>query len=344
MKKILFLSTALLTATIPAVADGLPFSTAVINLQNVAETHQFEGTVEAVNKATISAQTSGRIIEINFDVDDYVKAGEVIIRFSDKEHKARLDQATSELKSAIARRVAAEQDFNRVSKLFKKGTVARARYDNAKSSIDSAIAQQERAQAAVQQAKEQLAYTVVRAPFSGFVIQRHVEIGEAANPGTPLMTGFSLEKLRVRSEVPQQFARVIREQNRATVIVDKDTTIKAESLTVFPFADPKSNTVTVRLRLPDGTKSVFPGMLVKTVFKTGENSVLTMPEKAIVRRSEVTGAYLVLDHEKVRFQQIRAGRSFANGKVAVLSGLEAGDKVALDPLKALIHIKAGAPK
>jgi RND family efflux transporter MFP subunit len=301
---------------------------------------QFEGSVEAVNKSTISAQTAGRIKTINFDVDDFVKAGSVIVTFYDTEHKSRLKQAESALMAATAQRVSAQQDFNRTAKLFAKGTVAKSRYDTAKSSIDSAKAREESAKAAVQQAKEQLDYTVVRAPYSGFVVERHIQIGEIANPGKPLMTGFSLEKLRVKAEVPQQFAAAIRKGGQAIIYGPNKVVIQSSDLTVFPFADPKSNTVTIRIALPEGTKSVFPGMLVKTAFKVGQSTNISIPLSAVVHRGELVGVYIIDKNEKIQLQQIRIGRKHGKDRVEVLAGLKDGDKLALDPLMASIKLKS----
>ncbi len=317
-----------------------PLETVAARQQVVQNLRRFDGSVEAVNKSTISAQTTGRIMEINFDVDDYVKAGSVIVRFFDTEHKARLKQAESALMAAAARRLAADQTFRRTQTLFKNGTVAKAAFDTAKSNFDAAAASKDSAKASVQQAREQLSYTIVRAPYSGFVVERHVQIGEIANTGQPLMTGFSLEKLRVKADVPQQFANAIRQGNKAIVYSPDGTKINASRLTVFPFADPKSNTVTVRIALPDGTKSVFPGMLVKTAFKIGERTVLSIPQSAVVRRGEVVGAYIIDQENILHLQQIRTGRTLNDGAIEVLSGLQAGDKVAIDPLAAAIALKS----
>ncbi len=336
-----FVTGALMMFASIATAAELPFELATAKIEVVDTQRQFEGTVEAINKTTVSAQTSGRITYINFDVDDFVEQGAVILRFSDIEHRSRLDQARSALDAAMAQAKAAGQEFERVDKLFQNGTVAKARYDQAKSALDAADAQTKSAKAAVEQAQEQLGYTVVRAPYSGLVVERHVEIGEIANPGQPLMTGFSLEQLRVRSEVPEQFAQVIRQRNVAMVLPNNGDPIKIKKLTVFPFADPKSNTVTIRLELPQGIKSVFPGMLVKTRFKVGEHEMLVVPEKALAIRGEVTGLYRV-DGDNITLQQVRTGRRLNNGMVEILTGIRSGDKIALDPLKAAIYLKSKA--
>jgi len=222
------------------------------------------------------------------------------VRFSDVEHKTRLAQAA----------------------------------------FDAATAREGTAQAAVYQAKEQLGYTIVKAPYSDFVVERHVQLGEVANPCQPLMTGFLLKKLRVRVAVPQQFAALIRKENTATIEDDAGNLIKAARLTVFPFADARSNTVTIRAALPEGIKSAFPGMLVKTAFKVGASKMLSVPESAIVRRGEVVGVYLIDGDNLIHLQQIRTGR-LRNGSVEVLSGLKQGDKIAKDPLHAALILKTG---
>ncbi len=341
----LIIASVLLAAVLawPQVLTAGELAANVVKTRKIDNLRRFDGVVEAVNRSTISAQTSGRITEINFDVDDYVRAGEVILRFSDVEHKTRLVQAKAGLMAVVATRKGAGEDFKRVKKLFENGTVARARFDSAKSTFDAASARQKTAQAAVDQASEQLGYTIVMAPYSGFVVERHVQIGEVANPGQPLMTGFSLEKLRVRVAVPQRFAAAIRTENTATIEDDRGNSITATGLTVFPFADAESNTVTIRAALPEGTKSVFPGMLVKTAFKTGTTNVLTIADSSIVRRGEVIGVYLLGQGDKLHLQQIRTGRS-SKGEVEVLSGLAEGDRIASDPLAATLLLKSGEDK
>ena len=193
----------------------------------------------------------------------------------------------------------------------------------------------ETAKAAVEQANEQLGYTVIKAPYSGLVVQRHVQIGEVANPGQPLMTGFSMEKLRINVAVPQQIANHVRRENSAVIYDGVGGSITTKNLTVFPFADAKSNTVTIRAALPEGIKTVFPGMLVKVAFKTGVQKTMVLPSSAVVKRGEVTGVYIVDKNAKMYLQQIRTGRIMGEN-IEITSGLAAGNIVASDPLKATL--------
>jgi RND family efflux transporter MFP subunit len=284
----------------------------------------------------VSSQTSGRVAEILYDVDDFVEAGAVIMRFTDIEQRAALASARAAAEEAEARFAEAESEYRRISAMFENGTVARARYDQAQANFNAARARLESARSGVASAEEQLEYTVVRAPYAGIVSQRHVEPGEMVRPGEPLMSGLSLESLRVSIDVPQSMIEPIRRIGKARVYVDEKE-IEGERLTFFPIADPAANTFRVRVDLPEGAVMLYPGMFVKVGFVIGETERLLIPETAIVHRSELTAVYVV-DDERVTLRQIRAGRQYGS-QVEVLAGLADGERVALDPLRAGLYTK-----
>jgi hypothetical protein len=153
------------------------------------------------------------------------------------------------------------------------------------------------------------------------------------------MSGVSLEDLRVTVDVPQSVIPAVRSGAGARIYLADGTAIEAGRITVFPFADLGSNTFRVRLDLPRNTKTLFPGMFVKTGFVTGERRELAVPKGAVVHRSEVTGVYVVGTDGQVRFRQIRLGRTLDDA-YAVLAGLSEGERVALDPIAAGVVLKS----
>jgi RND family efflux transporter MFP subunit len=316
-------------------ADGL-LATVVVAYESAPRERVWDGTVEAVHRATVSAQTSGRVAEILYDVDDFVEAGAVIMHFTNLEQRAALESAQAAAQETEARFVEAESEHRRVSAMYENGTVAKARYDQTRANYDAARARLESARAGVAAAEEQLEYTVVRAPYAGIVSERHVEVGELVRPGQPLMSGLSLETLRVAVDVPQSLIDPIRRIGKANVYVD-DHAIAAESLIFFPIADPAANTFRVRVNLPDGSATLYPGMFVKVGFVIGETERLLVPVGAVVHRSELTAVYVV-DAEDVSLRQIRAGRRYGE-RVEVLAGLSAGESVATDPVRAGVLLK-----
>lgn len=338
MYKILASLLLLIVVANPQAAEPLVTATAVY--EKHPREYRLDGAVEAVNRSTVSAQAQGQVEALTFDVDDFVEQGEVILRLKDTEHRSRLNQAEAKLAAAAAGLEEARDEYRRIKGVFERKVASQAEMDRADSALKNARAQHSAAEAAVAQAQEQLEYTVIRAPFAGIVTERHIELGEMANPGQPVMSGLSLEQLRVTVNVPQGLVQDVREHREAWVAVPGHDRVKAEKLTIFPYADPGANTFKVRLELPENTPALVPGMYVKTTFIIGTEDFLPIPARAVVYRSEVTGAYVVDPDGTIRFRYLRLGGKMDSDRVAVRAGLEDGERVALDPIAAGVALKA----
>lgn len=280
--------------------------------------------VESVHQATISAQTAGRINKIHFDVDDYVAKGTLLIEFRAREQQAAFNAAKGNLKQA-------EAEHKRIKDIYAQKLVAKA-------VLDRAEAQHKSAKARFEQAQEALEHTMVRAPYSGIVVKRHIEVGENARVGQKLMTGLSLELLRARVAIPQDMIHAVRQQKKAGLILPNGTRVMAESMRISASADPDSHTFDARVYLPKGDHGVYPGMYAKLAFVLGEAPKLMAPRVAVVHRSEVSGVYVVDAAGKVSFRQVRVGRRIDND-VEILAGLMAGEQIALDPVRAVLALK-----
>ncbi|OQX03931.1 MAG: efflux transporter periplasmic adaptor subunit [Thiothrix lacustris] len=300
-----------------------------------------DGHLEAVNESTISAQTSGVIEKLFYDVDDYVEPGKVIARIKSKNQQAGVAQAQASLDEAQARYAEAQTDFQRISEIYAKRLVPKADYDAAQAGLKATEARLAAAKAQVTQAGEQLGYTTLIAPYGGIVTKRHVELGEAVNPGTPVMTGISLDQLRVVVEVPQRLIGKVRQEKKAFVFQDgSNKSLAVKSLTFFPYADPKTNAFKVRIELAEGAQDLFPGMFVKVAFVIGQQAgVVSVPESAVVVRSEVIGVYVINAEGTPALRQIRLGKKLDDKMISVLAGVDAGETIAVDPVQAAIFLK-----
>jgi len=297
----------------------------------------FDGIVEAVEQATLAAQTSGRIVALERDVDDRVRRGDLIMRISGVEQRARLDAALESLSEAEALATEARAQFGRIRDLVERKLLSQADMDRATAARDAAEARLAAAQASVAAAREQFGYTEVRAPFAGVVTRRHVDVGEAVSPGTPLAAIAAPEALRVNVDIPQALADEVRGLGAATVHAG-EREVPAERITVFPAASAGSNTVRIRIDLPAGTAGLFPGMFVKVGFAIGDLATVRVPASVVVRRGEVTAVYVVTREERIALRQVRLGRA-VNGALEVLAGLEPGERVAVDPVAATLAIE-----
>ena len=329
---------AALAVVAPAYGE-VPLETATATFTDGARERVWDGRVEAVQQATVSAQTSGRIAELPFDVNDYVAAGDIVMRFTDTEQRAALASANAALEEARARLAEASQEFERFSRMIENNSISKSQFDQSRANRDAAQARLRAAQSGVATAQEQLEYTVVRAPYAGIVSRRHVELGELVSPGQPLISGLSLQQLRVNVDVPQSMFHAVRTIGKAYAYVDGER-IEAESLTFFPVADEMANTFRVRVNLPDGAATLYPGMFIKVGFVVGETKRLLVPASAVVRRSELSAVY-VTDGATISLRQVRLGRRI-DESIEILAGLEEGEVVATDPVRARIWLKEQA--
>ncbi|KAA3632011.1 MAG: efflux RND transporter periplasmic adaptor subunit [Proteobacteria bacterium] len=338
----LLLIAALPTINSPSAALAAEdLETVVAEYQSTEQERVLDGLIEAVNQATVSAQVSARVTAIHFDVDDFVEQGSLIVQFDDTEYRARLQEARASREAVAAGLDAARSHFDRIENLHRRGTASQSDYDRARADLDTARAQLAAADAVIDRIEQQLEYTQVRAPYGGIVTERHIELGETANPGSPLMSGFSLERLRVVVKFPQRLISTVRQHQKARVLIpgSDDKSIDAEEITIFPYALEGSSTIPVRVLLPENIPDLFPGMLVKVAFSMGNRLRLAIPDHAIVYRSEVVGVYIVDNQGRLSFRHIRTGDTKPDGTVEVLAGLESGERVALNPELAAARLK-----
>ena len=335
MTSSLFLLVLFLVAE-PRAAD---LETAAVATREAPRIYRLDGVVEAVHRTTVSAQIGGQVEAILFDVDDYVEKDQVVVRLNDKQPAARLQQATAELDEAAARLEEAADEYERVKGVFEKKAVSKKSLDAAEAGFKAAQARLNSARAGMEQAREQYDYTRVRAPYSGIVTERHIQVGETAQPGIKLMSGLSLEKLRVNVDVPQNMIHSVRESSNISIETPNGERMPVTQKTVFPFAESASHTFRVRLDLEGDKLALFPGMFVKALFEVGRQAVLTVPTAAIVRRSEVTAVYVSTPEGILSMRAIRAGRRLDDGDTVVLAGLLEGERVALDPIAAGVQLK-----
>jgi len=330
---LLALVAAALVSLVPAQASGADNdapATAVVTRETLDETLILDGRVEAVEQRTVSAQTRGRVVELPFDVGDSVSAGTVVMRLEDSEQRARLAQARSGLEEAEADLVDARQRFARIEAIRNQDLASEQAFDQARNRLKAARARREQRLASVTEAEQQLAYTQVRAEHDGVFHQRLVEPGEAVQSGQPLFATLALTPLRVEAALPRRYLAQVRNDPRMNVSMAHGATLATGELTFYPRADPRSNTVRLRLRLETPDAAVLPGMLAKVAVVVGRREALWIPEKSLIRRGELRAVFVLDDNDQPRLRQVRLGIE-RDGRREVLAGLDAGERILADP-------------
>jgi RND family efflux transporter MFP subunit len=308
---------------------------ATVAYREVEQSYGAEGLVEATRQSTISAQISGRIKEVNFDIGSKVKKGQVIVRIDERETAQALAGSTAQVMQAQAALQNAKAHYERSKQLFEQKYISQSGLDKALADYQMARAQAAATEAGEGQASLAYGYSAVIAPYSGVVAARLVEVGEMVVPGKPMMIGFDPAEMRVVVNVPQHRLQEIGAHPKVMVEVPSlNKWIKAASVTVQPMADARTHSTQVRVYLPANEPGVYPGMFVRTHFVVGKANRLVIPASAVLRRSEVTAVYVADGQGGMKLRQVRLGEVTADGAVEVLAGLNPGEKVALDPNKA----------
>ncbi|MGY0505102.1 efflux RND transporter periplasmic adaptor subunit [Luteimonas sp. e5] len=352
MKKLLFVGLMLGLAAcgrdagervLPALDD---IDTFEIEAGAAAGGRAWDGVVEAVRRADLTAQTAGQVSAVHVDVNDRVQAGQVLLRINAVEQQAAANTVRAQLRAAEAAAAEAEQNYRRFASLAGSQYVSRQQLDQARAGRDAAVASRDAARAQLAQATQQAGYTVVRAPFSGVVARRDAEPGESVAPGMPLISVHAPGELRIQVAVPQTRAEAIRRDPRARVVLGDGREVIPAGVVVFPAADAASHSVNIRVELPELSPAPAPGTTAKVVFDADaageagaeEAGRVRIPASAIARRGELSAAYVLADG-RLSMRQLRLG-THQGDEVEVISGLRPGERIARDPVAATRAIAA----
>jgi RND family efflux transporter MFP subunit len=333
----------LLLLILPRVAlAALPFATTEVVYRPVDSGYSAEAMVEAGRESTLAAQVAGRILALNVDAGDAVKQGQLLARIDDSEARNSIAGNQAQVAQAEANLVNAKASYERTKQLVARKFVSASALDKAQADYYAAQAQVAAAQADVAQSSTTRGFASIAAPFGGLVSARLAQVGEMASLGRPLLTMFDPATLRVVANIPQENLDEVRKAGRASIEFPAlGKWIESALITVLPAADNKTHITQVRIELPKNSAEIYPGMFARAHFATGQAKKTLVPVAAIVRRSEVTGVYVVAG-ERVQFRQIRLGEESPGGMVEVLAGLDAGQRIAVEPVKAGIFLKQQA--
>jgi RND family efflux transporter MFP subunit len=343
MIKECFFGAALLAGLVAS--HGSPASpgaaaTALVQSSGASEVARFDGVVEAVRQTVVAAQVPGAVVSVDVKAGDVVKAGQVLARIDGRTAEQNVAASEAQLQSARATLAVASKEFERQKQLFEKSFTSRASLERAEAQFKATEASVSAQVAQAIAARAQSGYFVVKAPYAGVVSEVPIALGDMAMPGRALLTIYDPAALRVTAAVPQtDIARIV--AGEPTRIQIPGATPGREwlapaSIAVLPTADPTTHTAQVRLDLPAAAGNITPGTFARVLrpLQGTRTTRLHVPARAIVRRAEMTGVYVLDGNGHPILRQVRLGRA-RDDTVEVLSGVNAGERVALDPQAAI---------
>lgn len=320
-------------ANAPADLAAPILSTAAVASGATGERASFDGVVEAVRQTTLAAQVAGAVIALPVKAGDRVQAGQVLVRLDARAADQTAAAGAAQVRAARAALDAAAREFERQQQLFAKNYISRAALDRAEAQYKSTQAEAAAQLASAGAARTQSDFYMVRAPYAGVVADVDVVLGDMAMPGRKLLTVYDPTALRVTAAIPQTVAaRLAGDLQPQAEVPGVGARITPARAQLLPTVDPATHTQELRLDLPAGTTGVAPGMFARAWLPVagGGGARLFVPAQAVLRRAELTAVYVVGTDGKPMLRQVRLGPADGN-RLEVLSGVSAGERVALDP-------------
>ncbi|MEE4249063.1 MAG: efflux RND transporter periplasmic adaptor subunit [Alcanivoracaceae bacterium] len=296
------------------------------------------GTVRAVNGVEVTTQVAGEVEQIHFSSGDEVKQGDVLVSLD-----ARTDSAQLKALEAAAR--LAEQEYERFQTLFKQGSISRSELDRRQSERDQAIA-------TANAQRERVAQKTLRAPFSGKLGIRQVDLGQYLNPGNAVVTLQQLDPIYVNFSLPERDQALLQSglAVRASLSAMPDELFEGEISAIEPGVDPTTRNFNVQASFPNNEQKLRPGMFARISIRLADSEqVVVVPRTAIQYAPYGNSVYVITEKEEqaaeegegaeedkeptliVKRRFVKTG-SERGDLVAVIDGLKAGERVATSGL------------
>ena len=327
-------------AVAPALADApaQALATAPVRASAAASVLSWDGTVEAVRQTVVAAQVPGAVVALEVKVGDTVRAGQTLARIDARAAEQSAAASAAQVAATRAALDVATRELERQRQLFRQEYISRAALERAEAQYLATRAQLDAQSAQAGAARTQSGLHRVLAPYAGIVSAVPVALGDMAMPGRPLVVLHDPNALRVTVAVPQSV--VAGPIGARSVEIElpgrgaESRRIVPTRVQVLPTVDASTHTVQLRLDLPAGTDDVAPGRFARVRLAAATADAgptrLYVPSAAVVRRAELAGVYVVDPAGRPLLRQVRLGPA-AGDEIEVLSGVAAGDRVALDP-------------
>jgi RND family efflux transporter MFP subunit len=291
------------------------------------------------------------VIETPVDVGDFVRQGAPLVKIQGVDAELRLDEARAavaraeaSLKLAESQAALAQTTAQRYAALVASGDVSRTVADQARTEAETSVQNVATARASLAQARAQLALAekavadvVVVAPFSGFISDRKVSVGEYVQPSTAVVTLLKIDPLRLRLTLPGIQAGQVAVGQAVTAQVDAfpDRRFEGRITAINPQISAEARSFTVEARVPNPDAALKPGMFAVAAIDQGRTRrILLVPRRAVVEDVNTNSyrVYVIDEENRARLRVVQLAARQEGDVIRVLDGVAEGERVATSNL------------
>ena len=313
--------------------------------QDVEIYGEYVGRIRAQQFVEVRARVEGFLEQMLFEEGTYVTRNQVLFVIDQRQYRAKADKARAQLKKDEAQARKAKRDLDRIRPLYEQNAASQLDLDNAVAAYETAVASMGMSQADLDQAEQELGYTIVRSPISGHISERHVDLGTLVGTSgksllativksDTVLVDFSMTALDYLKSKERNVNIGQKDQNRSwqptvTITLPDNSVYPYKGLVDFaePQVDPRTGTFSVRAEMPNPEHVLLPGQFtkVKALLDVRENATV-VPQKALI--IEKGGAYVFVMRKDSTVQRrfIELGPEFGNN-VVVERGLAPREQI-----------------
>ena len=315
-----------------------------VTLESSSQDLRYSASVLPFAQATLSFKSAGYVTEIKQVVGadgrrrdigsgDYVNRGSVLAQIRHQDLKNQLDQAAATLSQAQAQHVEATQNYERAKALYATQSLIKPDFDQAQARFDSTRAGVDHADASLHQAQLALQDADLRAPFSGYILARNIELGNLAEPGSTTFTIADTSAVKISFGVPEYAVRHLRLGQQFSIHLQDDPKEYSGRVTsIAASADEKNRVFAIEVTVPNPKSYLKPGMIASlTVSGVQKATVPAVPLSAVVADPASPGRYAVFVAEEQGSKWVAHLREVTLGEThesdVAVDGVKPGEKI-----------------
>ena len=267
--------------------------------QEVNDLQEFVGTVNFDKKSKIASQSSGIAKKINFEVGQKVKKDEVLVQIDSDILEAQIKAGMADVNMYEVQLKNAKKNYDRYSALVEKKSISQKVFDDAKVEYDVANENLISSKAKLNELNIQKSKKVIKAPYSGVIVEKNINLDEWLNQGSQIATIVNTQELEVVFNLPITFIGGLKSGDEYDINIS-DEIIKAKLYAAIPSGDKLTRTFPVRFKADAGEKFIFDGASAKISFaKETKTQALVINRDAVIKRFNMDVIFTVVENKAV---------------------------------------------